>query len=211
MLIKACGLSSAETIAAAAQAGATHVGLVHFAPSPRHVELEEAAKLRAVIPQGVKAVALLVDPDADLLHAVIAQVKPDVIQLHGKETPEQAARLRQKSGFEVWKALSVRSAESLADAARFEGAVDRVLFDAPPPADSTLPGGNGEAFDWTLLKGHDHRIAWGLAGGLTPDNVAAAIRATGTPLVDASSGLESAPGVKDVDRIAAFCKAAREA
>ena len=179
MLIKACGLSSGETIAAAAQAGATHV--------------------------------LLVDPEADLLAAVIAQVKPDVIQLHGKETPEQAARLRQQGGFEVWKALSVRSAESLADAARYEGAVDRVLFDAPPPADSTLPGGNGEAFDWTLLKGHDHRIAWGLAGGLTPDNVAAAIRATGTPLVDASSGLESAPGIKDVDKIAAFCKAAREA
>lgn len=211
MLIKACGLTSAETIAAAAQAGATHVGLVHFAPSPRHVELDEAAKLRADVPQGVKAVVLLVDPDADLLAAVIAQVKPDVIQLHGKETPEQAAKLRQQGGFEVWKALSVRSAESLADAARYESAVDRVLFDAPPPADSTLPGGNGEAFDWTLLKGHDHRIAWGLAGGLTPDNVAAAIRATGTPLVDASSGLESAPGVKDVDRIAAFCKAAREA
>lgn len=208
MLIKACGLSSSETIAAAAQAGATHVGLVHFAPSPRHVDLADAAKLRAAVPQGVKAVVLLVDPDADLLAAVIAQVKPDVIQLHGKETPEQSARLRQQGGFEVWKALSVRSAESLADAARYEGAVDRVLFDAPPPADSTLPGGNGEAFDWTLLKGHDHRIAWGLAGGLTPNNVAAAIRATGTPLVDASSGLESAPGVKDVDRIAAFCAAA---
>ena len=211
MLIKACGLSSGETIAAAAQAGATHVGLVHFAPSPRHVDLADAAKLRAAVPQDVKAVVLLVDPEADLLAAVIAQVKPDVIQLHGKETPEQAARLRQQGGFEVWKALSVRSAESLADAARYEGAVDRVLFDAPPPADSTLPGGNGEAFDWTLLKGHDHRIAWGLAGGLTPDNVAAAIRATGTPLVDASSGLESAPGIKDVDKIAAFCKAAREA
>lgn len=208
MLIKACGLSSSETIAAAAQAGATHVGLVHFSPSPRHVDLAEAAKLRAAVPQEVKAVVLLVDPDADLLAAVIAQVKPDVIQLHGKETPEQSARLRQQGGFEVWKALSVRSAESLADAARYEGAVDRVLFDAPPPADSTLPGGNGEAFDWTLLKGHDHRIAWGLAGGLTPNNVAAAIRATGTPLVDASSGLESAPGVKDMDRIAAFCAAA---
>ncbi|MAY20278.1 MAG: phosphoribosylanthranilate isomerase [Erythrobacteraceae bacterium] len=211
MLIKACGLTSAETIAAAAQAGATHVGLVHFAPSPRHVELDKAARLRACVPQGVKAVVLLVDPDADLLAAVIAQVKPDVIQLHGKETPEQAARLRQQGGFEVWKALSVRSAESLADATRYEGAVDRVLFDAPPPADSTLPGGNGEAFDWTLLKGHDHRIDWGLAGGLTPDNVAAAIHATGTPLVDASSGLESAPGVKDVGKIAAFCAAALSA
>ena len=211
MLIKACGLSSGETIAAAAQAGATHVGLVHFAPSPRHVDLADAAKLRAAVPQKVKAVVLLVDPEADLLAAVIAQVKPDVIQLHGKETPEQSARLRQQGGFEVWKALSVRSAESLADAARYEGAVDRVLFDAPPPADSTLPGGNGEAFDWTLLKGHDHRIAWGLAGGLTPNNVADAIRATGTPLVDASSGLESAPGVKDMDRIAAFCAAALDA
>ena len=211
MLIKACGLTSSETIAAAAQAGATHVGLVHFAPSPRHVELAEAARLRADVPRGVKAVVLLVDPDADLLDAVIAQVRPDVIQLHGKETPEQSAKLRQQGGFEVWKALSVRTAESLADATRYEGAVDRLLFDAPPPADSTLPGGNGEAFDWTLLKGHDHRIAWGLAGGLTPDNVAAAIRATGTPLVDASSGLESTPGVKDLGKIAAFCAAALSA
>lgn len=211
MLIKVCGLSTSETIAAAAAAGATHIGLVHFAASPRHLSLAKAASLRAQAPQGVKTVVLLVDPDDSVIAATLDQIKPDVIQLHGKETPEQAAKLRQLGGIEVWKALSVRSAQSLAEAARYAGAVNRVLFDAPPPSGSTLPGGNGEAFDWTLLKGHAHRTPWGLAGGLTPDNVADAIRATGAPLVDASSGLESAPGIKDAGKIAAFCKAAREA
>ena len=211
MLVKICGLSTPETIVAAAAGGATHVGIVHFEPSPRHVSLDRAAELRSEVPVGVKTVLLLVNAAPEATARAIDTVRPDIVQFHGKETPEWVALVREKARIEVWKALGVRSVETLANSARFAGAVDRVLFDAPPPADSTLPGGNGEAFDWTLLKGHDHRIAWGLAGGLTPDNVAAAIRATGTPLVDASSGLESAPGVKDVDRIAAFCKAAREA
>lgn len=207
-LIKICGLSNPETIAAACAAGASHVGLVHFAPSPRHVSIERAAQLRTHVESSVKTVLLVVEPERAVLEEAVSAIRPDVVQFHGKETPEQLAALRETLACEVWKALPVRSAQSLADAAAYAGVVDRVLLDAPPPVNSALPGGNGEGFDWTLLSGHDHRIPWGLAGGLTPDNVAEAIHATGAPLVDASSGLESAPGVKDVDRIAAFCKAA---
>lgn len=210
MLIKICGLSTPETIAAAASSGATHVGLVHFEPSPRHLDLADAARLREEVPLGVKAVLLLVDPDAETTARAIEIVRPDVVQFHGQETPSWVGAVREMGDFEVWKALMVRDPATLAEAAQYEGNVDRILFDAPPPATSALPGGNGEVFDWTLLKGHEHRSPWGLAGGLGPDNVAQAIRATGAPLVDASSGLESAPGVKDVDKIAAFCKAARD-
>ncbi len=209
MLIKICGLSSHETIAAAADAGASHVGLVHFEPSPRHLSLGDAAQLRGNVPAGVKVVLLLVDPDADLIARAADTIRPDVIQFHGKETPEAIAAFRKISAAEMWKALAVRSADTLANSAKYAGIADRLLFDAPPPsAASVLPGGNGVGFDWSLLKGREHSVPWGLAGGLHPGNVADAIRATGTPLVDASSGLESAPGVKDVDRIAAFCKAA---
>jgi phosphoribosylanthranilate isomerase len=212
MLIQICGLSTNETLAAAIDAGATHVGLVHFEPSPRHVSLEDAARLRAQVPQGVKAVLLLVNANVETTGRAIDLVKPDVVQFHGKETPEWIAAVRTRAGVETWKALGVRSADTLANAARFEGAVDRLLFDAPPPEKATaLPGGNGVGFDWSLLKNHAHRLPWGLAGGLNPANVADAIAATGAPLVDASSGLESAPGIKDVDLIRAFCKAAREA
>ncbi len=212
MLIKICGLTTPDTITAAADAGASHVGLVHFAPSPRHVSLEDAARLRAGASESVKVVLLLVDPDADVVTQAVRIVHPDIIQFHGKETPETLAAIRAETGAEVWKALAIRSAQSLKDAARYAGSADRLLFDAPPPStDALLPGGNGVGFDWSLLKGHKHSAPWGLAGGLNPGNVADAIRATGAPLVDASSGLESAPGIKDVDRIAAFCKAARNA
>ena len=212
MLIKICGLSTPETLVAAIDAGATHVGLVYFAPSPRHVSLDDAARLRALVPQGVKAVLLLVNADIETTARAIELVKPDVVQFHGMETPEWIATVRAKSGVEVWKALGVRNADTLANSARFEGAADRLLFDAPPPDKAAaLPGGNGVGFDWSLLKDHAHRLPWGLAGGLTPDNVVEAIHATGAPMVDASSGLETEPGIKDVDLIRAFCKAAREA
>ena len=211
MLIKVCGLSTPETITAAAEAGATHVGLVHFEPSPRHLSLQQAAKLREGVPDGVKTVLLLVSADPQTTARAIEMVRPDVVQFHGKETPEWIGIVREEAGVEVWKALGVRSADTLANAARFEGAADRLLFDAPPPAAGVLPGGNGELFDWSLLKAHEHRIPWGLAGGLNPENVAEAIRVTGAPLVDASSGLESAPGVKDLNKIRAFCQAARSA
>lgn len=206
--IKICGLSTPETLDAAVDAGATHVGLVHFEPSSRHVSLEDAAKLRARVPTNVKVVLLLVNMQPDETAKALATVNPDAVQFHGRETPEWTGLVRERTNLEVWKALGLKDAGTLDRSAAYLGKVDRLLFDAPAKA---LPGGNGIAFDWGLLAGHDHQVDWGIAGGLTPDNVAAAIRETGAPLVDASSGLESAPGVKDVDLIRAFCKAAREA
>jgi phosphoribosylanthranilate isomerase len=208
VLIKACGLRTPEDVDAAVAAGVTHIGLVHYAPSPRHVELEQAAALRARLPAGVKSVLLLVNHDPAQTAAAIARVGPDVVQFHGNETPEWLAILRQLLPQQIWKAVGIRNAGSLADTARFAGSAHRVLYDA---AAGALPGGNGLALDWGLLKGHRHALPWGLAGGLTPDNVADAIRQTGAPLVDASSGLESAPGIKDRAKIAAFAAAARGA
>ena len=206
--IKICGLSTPETVDAAVDAGATHIGLVHYEPSPRHLSLEDAAKLRRRIPPSVKVVLLLVNMEAVPTAQAIDAVKPDVIQFHGGETPEWLALIKDKTPFEVWKAWGVRSAESLANALRYKGAVDMMLYDAPA---KKAPGGQGLAFDWSLIAGHRHELPWGLAGGLSPANVADAIRLTGAPLVDASSGLETAPGVKDVGLIRAFIEAVRTA
>jgi len=206
--IKICGLSTPETIDAAINAGATHVGLVHFEPSSRPVSLDDAAPLRAHVPPHVKTVLLLVNTEPEPTARALDAVRPDVVQFHGREPPQWTALVREKTDVEVWKALGVRDAETLERSADYHDKVDRLLFDAPA---DTQPGGHGVAFDWSLLAGHGHKVDWGLAGGLAPDNVAQAIRATGAPLVDASSGLESAPGMKDVDLIRAFCKAAREA
>lgn len=204
--IKICGLSTPEGIDAAVAARATHVGLVHFAPSPRHVTLEQAMRLRVRVPPDIKVVLLLVNEQPIPTLQAIEAVKPDVVQFHGTETPEWLALLKQGGARELWKAIGVKNGEALANAKRFKGAADRLLYDAPA---QKLPGGTGLAIDWSLFNGFKHEMPWGLAGGLTPANVAEAIRATGAPLVDASSGLESAPGVKDMDKIAAFCKAAR--
>lgn len=204
--VKICGLSTPETLAAAAEAGADYVGLVHFEKSPRHVSLSEAARLRATVPPHVKTVLLVVNPSPALLADAVRKVRPDVVQFHGQETPEVLARFRAETGIAAWRALGVRSAESFTEAARFHGAVDLLLFDAPA---SGLPGGNGTRFDWELLRTYKAPTPWGLAGGLTPANVAKAIRLTGAALVDTSSGVERSPGIKDVDKIAAFCKAAR--
>jgi phosphoribosylanthranilate isomerase len=206
-LIKICGLSTPETVDAAVAAGASHVGFVHFEPSPRHVPLERAAALRARLPSRVTAVLLLVNAEPQATVDAVAAVRPDVIQFHGTETAQWLALVRQyASQLEIWKAVGVKEAAALDRAKQYKGAVDRLLYDAPAQA---LPGGNGLALDWSLLAGYRHEVPWGLAGGLTPGNVAEAIRVTGAPLVDASTGLESAPGVKDVDKIAAFCQAAR--
>ncbi len=205
-LVKICGISTPETLAAAIGSGASHVGFVHFAKSPRHLSLAEAATLRRQVPAHVKAVLLLVDPAPDVLAEAIRTIAPDVVQFHGAETPNALARFRAETGIKAWRAIAVKDATDLTKAEGFRGAADRVLLDAPA---SSLPGGNGTAFDWTLLAGWQAPLAWGLAGGLTPANVAEAIRLTRAPLVDTSSGVERAPGIKDVDRIAAFCKAAR--
>ncbi|MEL6542865.1 MAG: phosphoribosylanthranilate isomerase [Pseudomonadota bacterium] len=210
--IKICGLSRPEEIDAAAAAGATHIGLVHFPKSPRHLELEAARKLRLTVPIGVKTVVLVVNPDGKLLANIKEVLAPDVIQFHGDEPAEALQAVKQMFEVEVWKALPVRGIASLDQSADYDGFADRLLFDAPPPEGSDLPGGNGEAFGWGVLKDYPHRTPWALAGGLTPDNVARAIHDTGADFVDVSSGVESAHpgerGVKDVDKIAAFCKAA---
>ena len=207
-LIKICGLRTPETLAAAVQAGASHVGFVHFAKSPRHLSLGDAAALRRLVPAQVKAVLLVVDPAPEVLAEAVRTVAPDVVQFHGSETPETLARFRAETGIEAWRALGVKDPAALDQAATFRGAVDRLLLDAPA---SGLPGGNGTAFDWSLLAHWQAPVPWGLAGGLTPANVGEAIRLTNAPLVDTSSGVERSPGIKDVDKIAAFCEAARSA
>lgn len=205
ILVKICGLKTPETLAAAVRSGASHVGFVHFAKSPRHLSLADAAVLRRQVPPHIKAVLLLVNPAPALLAEAVRTVAPDVVQFHGSETPEALARFRTETGIEAWRALGVKDPAALDDAAAFRGAVDRVLLDAPA---SGLPGGNGAAFDWSLIAHWQAPVAWGLAGGLTPANVADAIRLTNAPLVDTSSGVERSAGIKDVDKITAFCKAA---
>ncbi|WP_417609330.1 phosphoribosylanthranilate isomerase [Parasphingorhabdus sp.] len=205
--IKICGLSTEACIDAAIDSGATHIGLVHFEKSPRHVSLERAKQLRAHAGNRIKTVLLLVNADPKLTGKAIGDIQPDVLQFHGSETPEWVKLVRAKSELEIWKAVGVRDRAGLAKTSRYVGSVDRLLFDAPARA---LPGGTGTSFDWSLLAGHQHEVDWGLAGGLDPDNVQDALTATHAPLVDVSSGVESAPGVKQVDRIAAFCQAVRE-
>jgi phosphoribosylanthranilate isomerase len=204
--VKICGLSTEATLDSAIVHGATHIGFVHYEPSPRHVALDRARALRDRIPAHVKSVLLLVNTPAEQTMQAIATVRPDIVQFHGTETPEWLQRVKQISGKTVWKALGLKDKATLATSDRYVGAADLLLFDAPAAA---LPGGTGLRFDWTVLDGHAHKLPWGLAGGLTPDTVAEAIRATRAPLVDVSSGVESAPGMKDVDKIAAFLKAAQ--
>ncbi len=205
--IKICGLSSEAKIDAAAKAGATHIGLVHFDKSPRHVSLDQAEGLRMRAPSSLKVVLLLVNAPADLTGIAIEKIKPDVVQFHGTETPEWLRAVKEATGLEIWKALGVKTRDTLLASDRFIGIADCLLFDAPAQA---LPGGTGTRFDWSILAEHRHKMDWGLAGGLDPDNVGEAIRVTRAPLVDTSSGVESAPGIKDVDKIAAFCKAVRD-
>ncbi len=208
--IKICGIASPAALDAVIAARADYAGLVFFPPSPRNVTLADAAALGARAAGRIRRVGLFVDADDALLADAVAAASLDAIQLHGKEPPERAAQLRARFGLPVWKALSIASADDVARAAAYVGAVDLVLFDAKTPK-GTLPGGMGLSFDWSLLSAWKAPCAWGLAGGLTADNVAEAVRRTGAPLVDASSGVESAPGVKDADKVAAFCAAVRSA
>lgn len=206
--IKICGISSTPALDAALRARAQHVGFVFYPPSPRNVGLAQAATLGARAAGKALRVGLFVDaPDALIADAVVA-AGLDALQLHGHEAPARAAELRARFGLPVWKAIAVASAADVARAEAYSGAADLVLFDAKTPS-GTLPGGMGLAFDWSLLSAWKNRAPWGLAGGLTPANVAEAVRLTGAPLVDTSSGVETAPGVKDEALIMAFCQAAR--
>ncbi len=205
--IKICGLSTEASIDAAAKAGASHIGLVHFEKSPRHVELEHAAALRVGAPSSLKVVLLLVNAEPGLATKAIEVVKPDIVQFHGSETAAWLRAIKSTLDIEIWKAFGVRDAASVKNADEYVDVADLILFDAPAQA---LPGGTGTRFDWSLLAAHKHKLPWGLAGGLTPDNVKDALDQTRAQLVDTSSGVESAPGIKDVDKIAAFCQAVRD-
>jgi len=203
--VKICGLSTPETLGAAIRHGASHVGFVFFPKSPRHLDIDRATALAALVPAHVRRVAVVVDPADELLLGIAPLV--DAIQLHGRETPDRASAIGRLTGREIWKALPIRTRADLQPANGYRGAADRLLYDAKTPDHADLPGGMGLRFDWKLLDGFAHPLPWALSGGLDADNVADAIRITGARLVDVSSGVESAPGVKDVDSIARFCQA----
>lgn len=207
--VKICGLGSADAVRAAVDAGARYVGFVFFAKSPRHLTPARASELAAVVPEGVCKVALTVDADDATLDQLVDCVPLDMLQLHGRESPDRVAELRQRFGLPVMKAVGVADEADLPALDDYLRVADQVLVDAKPPKDAVLPGGNGLAFDWRLIVGRRWPVPWMLAGGLTPKNVAEAIAMTGARQVDVSSGVESAPGVKDADLIRAFLAAAR--
>ncbi|WP_068074208.1 phosphoribosylanthranilate isomerase [Novosphingobium lentum] len=209
--IKICGINAPAALDAAIAARADHVGFVFFARSPRNVTSPDAAALAERNAGRVSAVGLFVDASDGKIADAITAGRLDILQLHGTESPDRAGELRARFGLPVWKAVPVAGSADVARAQAYAGAADLVLFDAKAPAGADLPGGMGLVFDWTLLAGLRIGLPWGLAGGLGPTNVADAVRLTGAPLVDVSSGVESAPGVKDAALIAAFCKAARSA
>lgn len=204
---KICGLTTPDTLDAALTGGAAFVGAVVFPKSPRHITPLHAATLFERARGKAKIVAVTVDADDALLTEIALILRPDLIQLHGSETTERAAQVRTLTGAGVIRALSVRSAADIDAASAWEPVADHLMFDAKPPEGSALPGGVGASFDWTLLAGRSFAKPWFLAGGLDPDNVAEAVHISGAPLVDVSSGVESAPGVKDAARIAAFLSA----
>ena len=202
--VKICGPTEPAGVAAAVEAGARYVGFVFFPKSPRRAAAALAAALAATVPLGVAKVGLFVNPDDALLQEVLARVPLDIIQLHGQETPARVAQIRQLAGLPVMKAVGVAEPRDL-DALWDYGLVaDMLLIDAKPPKNAALPGGNGLAFDWRLLAGRQILKPWLLAGGLTPDNVSQALRLTRAQGVDVSSGVESAPGVKDPELIRKF-------
>jgi phosphoribosylanthranilate isomerase len=207
--VKICGLKTEAALEAALAAGADYVGLVFFPESPRNVAPETAGVLAARARGRAGIVALMVDPDDALIERVVSAADPDIIQLHGNETPQRVGEIARRWGRPVMKAIKIATAEDASAASGYRGAADLILFDAPAPADSTRPGGNGAPFDWRALAGVDGKLSYVLSGGLTPDNVAEAIRVTGAKIVDVSSGVESRPGEKDPELIRRFLRAAK--
>jgi phosphoribosylanthranilate isomerase len=209
--IKICGLKTPEALDVALESGADLVGFVFFAPSPRNLGLEAARTLGQRVQGRAGKVALTVDATDDTLLDIVNALKPDMLQLHGTETPERVVAVRTRFGLPVMKALPIAERGDLSPIRLYANVADRLIFDARAPQDATRPGGLGKPFDWTLLQGIDAAIPFMLSGGLDVGNVAEAIRITGAPGVDVSSGVESAPGVKDADIIRAFIRAARAA
>lgn len=211
LIVKICGLKTPETLETAIIAGADWVGFVFFPKSPRHVTLELAAELGRIVKGRAKTIALSVDADDASLDAIEKALEPDIHQLHGHETPERVAAIRARFGHPVIKAIGIADASDLQDARRHAPAADWLLLDAKPPKTATLPGGNGLPFDWHLLAGLDLQKPFMVSGGLDPSNVGTAIAISRPAGVDVSSGVETAPGIKDPEKIRAFVAAARAA
>lgn len=207
--VKICGITSPEAVAAAAAAGAVYGGLVFHPGSPRNLDLARASQLAAQMRGKLKIVTLLADPSDEQLAMVATQVAPDFLQLHGGESARRTAYVRAKFDTPVIKALPVAEAADLAAAAEYESVADMLMFDAKAPKGALRPGGHGAAFDWKILAGRRFAKPWFLAGGLDPDNVARAIALSGAEFVDVSTGVESAPGIKDSGRITQFINATR--
>ena len=208
--VKICGLSRPQDVEAVARAGAAYAGFVFFPKSPRNVSAEQAAGLAGEVPVGICKVGLVVNASDAELDAILDAVPLDMLQLHGKESPERVSEVKARYGLPVMKAIGIADAEDLPQIDAYSAVADQLLIDAKPPKTADLPGGNGLSFDWTLLAGRKYwQRPWMLAGGLTPENVATAIRMTGARQVDVSSGVEGAPGLKDADKITSFVEAAR--
>lgn len=207
--VKICGLTDPADIPAAILAGASYVGFVFFPKSPRHLVLEDAAFMAAAVPVGIMKVALTVDADDAMLDALTDQVPLDMLQLHGSESPERVAEVKSRYGLPVMKAVGISDADDLSQLEIYGRVADQLLVDAKPPKGADRPGGNALAFDWNLIAGRRWPVPWMLAGGLTPDNAAQAVRLTGARQLDVSSGVESTPGVKDGALMRAFVKAAQ--
>ena len=208
--IKICGVAAADALEATIAARATHVGFNFYPPSPRYVDPRRVAPLATSARGRIRRVGVFVDAEDGFLAEHCAAGQLDAIQLHGSESPARAAQIRARFGLPVWKVIAVTGAGDIARADAYREVADFILFDAKTPK-GTLPGGMGLVFDWSLLETYRGPLPWGLAGGLSPANVAEAARRTGAGLVDTASGVESAPGTKDTDLIAAFCAAARQA
>lgn len=196
--IKICGLKTPEAVLRAVERGATHIGFIFFEKSPRNIEPDVAGKLADLVRGRVKVVAVTVDADDETLEEIIALLKPDLLQLHGSESPERILHLKALFGLPVMKVFSVRDADDLKKVDAYEGVADSFLFDAKAPKGSELPGGNGVSFDWSLMDRLDDHIDYMLSGGLDKDNVRTAVLMTGARGIDVSSGVESEPGVKDL-------------
>jgi phosphoribosylanthranilate isomerase len=208
---KICGINSPEALEAALDGGADCIGLVFFAPSPRHLEIATARKLAEQARGKIKIVALTVDADDATLEEIVRVIAPDFLQLHGRETQERVAEVKARFGRPVIKAVAVRTADDVGTARAYAGIADLILFDAKSPTGATRPGGHGQTFDWSILDGVAKDMPFMLSGGLTPDNVVAAIEATHPHSVDVSSGVETAPGIKDAGLINRFLQAVKAA
>lgn len=209
--IKICGLKTPDAVDHAVALGATHVGFIFFGKSPRHIEPADAGQLADRVRGRAKIVSVSVDADNDELDEIMAMIRPDILQLHGRESPDRVLTVKAVTGLPVWKALSISEAGDLERIDDYDGIANRFLFDAKRPKNSELPGGNGVSFDWTLLKGLSERVDYMLSGGLDKDNVGEALRIAKPTGIDLSSGVESSPGVKSLDMMDEFFSAVRAA